>query len=117
MSPRTQHPPSTDDGQTRANTLRRAVFGGVAGVALLVGPVLLANVVVPDESGGTDTVEAAAQAETSLVALRQDATVTDAARAGALQSLRTTTTLPPTTPPTTPTDKISCGEYPTRVWA
>jgi|SoiMethySBSTD1v2_1073268.scaffolds.fasta_scaffold65434_1 transglycosylase-like protein len=116
MSPRTEHPPSTDDGQTRAKTLRRAVIGGAAGVALLVGPVLLANVVVPDDNGGSDKVEAAA-ADTSLVALRQDATVADAARAGALQSLRTTTTLPPTTttappPPTTEEPTTTTTEEP-----
>ena len=104
MSPRTEHPPSTDDGQTRAKTLRRAVIGGAAGVALLVGPVLLANVVVPNDDGGK--VEAAAESETSLVAFQRDAAVADNARPGALEALRTTTTLPPTTtteppPPTT----------------
>ena len=108
MSRRTEHPPSTDDGQVRDNAMRRAVLGGVAGVALLVGPVLIANALVPDGDDGGDKVEAsAAGAETSLVALRRDATVADAARAGGLQSLRTTTTLPPTTtttaPPTTTT--------------
>ena len=52
MSPRTEHPPSTDDGQTRAKAMRRAVIGGAAGVALLVGPVLLANAVVPEGADG-----------------------------------------------------------------
>ena len=37
MSPRTEHPPSTDDGQARAKTLRRAVIGGAAGVACWSG--------------------------------------------------------------------------------
>jgi hypothetical protein len=108
-SPRSEHPPSTDDGRVRDNSVRRAVMGGAAGVALLVGPVLMANALVPDGSGGRDKVEASAsESETSLIALRRDATVADAARAAGLQSLRTTTTtLPPTTtttaPPTTTT--------------
>ena len=117
MSFRTEHPPSTDDGQTRAKALRRAVIGGVAGVALLVGPALLANAVVPDDDG-KDDVAAAGESETSLIALRRDATVADQARAGALQSLRTTTTLPPTTttappPPTTEEPTTTTTEAPT----
>jgi len=116
MSPRTEHPPSTDDGQTRAKTLRRAVIGGAAGVALLVGPVLLANVVVPNDDGGK--VEAAAESQTSLVAFQRDAAVADNARAGALEALRTTTTLPPTTtteppPPTTEAPTTTTTEAPT----
>ena len=113
MSPRTEHPPSTDDGQTRAKAMRRAVIGGAAGVALLVGPVLLANAVVPEGDDGGDKVEAAAGAETSLVALRRDATVTDAARAGALQSLRTTTTTAPPTTTTTAPPTTTTTEAPT----
>jgi hypothetical protein len=105
MSPRTDHPPSTNDGTTGGKSGRRAVIGGIAGIALLVGPVVLANAIVP---GGDepDSVEAA-DAETSLVALRQEAPVADLARGRAQASLRTTTTLPPTTtttaPPTTTT--------------
>jgi hypothetical protein len=103
MSPRTDHPPSTNDGQTRARVLRRAVIGGVAGVALLVGPVLLANVVVPNDDGGQ--VEAAGESETSLIAFQREASVADNARGSALEAIRTTTTtVPPTTePPTTTT--------------
>ena len=108
MSDRTDHPPSTDDGSTGGRSARRAVIGGIAGIALLVGPVALANVIVPggDES---DKVEAAADTETSLVALRREAPAADLARARGQASLRTTTTLPPTTtttttaPPTTTT--------------
>jgi Transglycosylase-like domain len=109
MSERTDHPPSTEDDSTRSTTARRAVIGGLAGIALLVGPVALANVIVPsgDDDKG-DTVQAAAESETSLVALRRNASAADAARAQALVSLRTTTTTaPPTTtttaPPTTTT--------------
>ena len=106
MSPRSQHPPSTDGGPSRAGGLRRAVVGGAAGVALLVGPVLVANAIVPADSGD-DTVTAP-DSDTSLVALRRTATEADIARAGALKARRTTTTTaPPTTtttaPPTTTT--------------
>ncbi|HEX5367450.1 MAG TPA: transglycosylase family protein [Acidimicrobiales bacterium] len=104
MIPRTEHPRRPDEDQRDASTLRRAVLGGAAGVALLVGPVLLANVVVPDDAGA---VEATTGSETSLVAQRRTAASVDLARATAVQSLRTTTTLPPTTtttvPPTTTT--------------
>ena len=68
-------------------------------LALLVGPVILANVVVPD--GGQDRVEAAAESQTSLVALRRSASVADLAKGNAAMSLRTTTT-PPPPPPTEP---------------
>jgi hypothetical protein len=106
MSPRSQHPPSTDGGPSRAGGLRRAVIGGAAGVALLIGPVLVANAIVPADSGD-DTVTAP-DSDTSLVALRRTATEADIARAGALKAQRTTTTTaPPTTtttvPPTTTT--------------
>lgn len=117
MSSRTDLPPSTDDGQTRAKALRRAVIGGAAGVALLVGPVLLATVVVPDD-GATGDAETAAASETSLIALRRDAAVADNARASGLEALRTTTTLPPTTttappPPTTEEPTTTTTEAPT----
>jgi Transglycosylase-like domain len=116
MSRRTEHPPRPDDGQTRAKALRRAVIGGAAGVALLVGPVLLANAVVPNDDGGK--VEAAAESETSLIAFQRDATQADFARAGALEAVRTTTTLPPTTttappPPTTEAPTTTTTEAPT----
>jgi hypothetical protein len=108
MSERTDHPPSTE-ASTRRNVVRRAVIGGAAGVALLVGPVALANAILPsDDDTDADRVEAAAESETSLVNLRRQSSEVDRARAGALQSLRTTTTtVPPTTtttaPPTTTT--------------
>jgi hypothetical protein len=106
MSERTDHPPSTE-ASTRSTALRRAVFGGVAGVALLVGPVALANVIVPDDDSNADRVEAAAESETSLVNLRRRSSEVDMARVSGIQSLATTTTAPPTTtttvPPTTTT--------------
>jgi hypothetical protein len=79
--------------------VRRAIIGGAAGFALLVGPVILANVVVPDD--GQDRVEAAAESGTSLVALRHNAAMADQSKANAALSLRTTTT-PPPPPPTEP---------------
>ena len=98
-SQRTDHPPSTDDS-ARRTAVRRAVIGGIAGVALLVGPVALANVVIPDDSG-EDRVEAAAESETSLIALQRSTNQADLAKANAALSLRTTTT-PPPPPPTEP---------------
>jgi hypothetical protein len=78
-------------------------------VALLVGPVALSNAIVPgDDADASHRVEAASERSTSLVALRSSQAVqADNARIGALQAVRTTTTLPPTTtttvPPTTTT--------------
>ncbi len=96
---RTDHPPSTNDS-ARSTAMRRAIIGGIAGVALLVGPVALANVIVPDDSAG-DKVEASAESGTSLIALQRSATQADLAKANAAFSLRTTTT-PPPPPPTEP---------------
>ena len=96
---RTDHPPSTDDS-ARRTPVRRAVIGGIAGVALLVGPVALANLVIPDDSG-EDRVEAAAESETSMIALQRSLGQADLAKANAALSLRTTTT-PPPPPPTEP---------------
>jgi Transglycosylase-like domain len=109
MRERTDHPPSPEASTRNANaTARRAVVGGVAGGALLVGPVALANAIVPkDDAAGSATVEAAdAQQSTSLVALRQKTkqqSIADTARSDALQSVRTTTTPPPPPPTTTTT--------------
>ena len=101
MNPqRTDHPPSTDDS-ARRTAVRRAVIGGIAGVALLVGPVALANVVIPDDSGD-DRVEAAAESQTSMIALQRSANQADLAKGSAALSLRTTTTPPPPPPPTEP---------------
>jgi Transglycosylase-like domain len=110
----TDHPPSTDDSVRRTG-LRRAVLGGVAGVALLVGPVALANVVIPDD-GSDDRVEAAAESQTSLIALQRSANQADLAKASAALSLRTTTTPPPpppTEPPPPPTEAPTTTRPPT----
>ena len=103
MSKRTDHPPRPDDDSDRGKAARRTVAGGIAGIALLLGPVLLANAVVPgdDES---DTVEASgADSETSLVALRDTLADADLTRAARRASFRTTTTPPPPPPPPTTT--------------
>ena len=118
MAQRTDHPPSTDDSASRT-AVRRAIIGGAAGLALLVGPVVLANIVVPDE--GQDRVEAAAESDsqTSLVALRRSATEADLAKANAALSLRTTTTPPPpppTEPPPPPTEPPTRRSTATGCW-
>ena len=110
MSERTDHPPSTT-GQTDApapgRTARRAILGGALGLALLIGPVALAAVVLPD-GGGDDQVEAAGNdTATSLINARRLMSNPMASKDGALGLITTTTTAPPTTtttePPTTTT--------------
>jgi hypothetical protein len=112
MSERTDHPPSTND-QTGApapgRTVRRAIIGGALGLALLVGPVALATVVLPDDNG--DRVEAAGSgSETSLINARHSSLRMqyDKDHALGLRRITTTTTAPPTTtttaPPTTTTE-------------
>ena len=109
MSERTDHPPSTND-QTDTpepgRTFRRAILGGALGLALLIGPVALATVVLPD-GNDDDRVEAAgADSETSLINARHRSLQLAYARDDAFGST-TTTTAPPTTtttaPPTTTT--------------
>jgi hypothetical protein len=106
MRERTDHPPSPE-ASTRNTTARRAVVGGVAGVALLVGPVALANAIVPtsDADAAATRTGAPPEQNTSLVALRKAKQVArdDGARSDALQSIRTTTTPPPPPPTTTTT--------------
>ncbi len=105
MRERTDHPPSPE-ASTRNTTARRAVVGGVAGVALLVGPVALANAIVPaSDADAAATRTEAPQQNTSLVALRKakQVAVADEARSSALQSVQTTTTAPPPPPTTTTT--------------
>jgi len=110
MSERTDHPPSTT-GQTDARapgrTARRAILGGALGLALLIGPVALAAVVLPD-GGGDDQVEAAGNdTATSLINARRLMSNPMASKDAALGLITTTTTAPPTTtttaPPTTTT--------------
>ncbi|HET9609587.1 MAG TPA: hypothetical protein VFP06_08260, partial [Acidimicrobiales bacterium] len=116
MSERTEHPPSTNDDSPRGSSARRAVFGGVAGIALLLGPVVLANVIVPGDSAG-DAVETA-ESETSLVALRRSAAAAaDTARSDALVAMRTTTTTAPPTTTTTEPPTTTTTEPPTTTTA
>jgi Transglycosylase-like domain len=90
----------------RRNDARRAVLGGVAGVTMLVAPIVLANAIVPEDND----VQTNTAAERSLSALRsqdnETSRLADQAALGAQQAI-TTTTLPPTTtttlPPTTTT--------------
>jgi hypothetical protein len=95
-----------DPGRHKRNDVRRAVLGGIAGVALLVGPIALANSIIPDDGddGDVSTEETSAS---SLIALRaaQGNSQADAAQLKSLLTRQTTTTLPPTTtaPPTTTT--------------
>ena len=119
MSHRTDHPPSTDDDPTRTKPLRRAVIGGLAGIALLVGPVAARQRHRPRRRRTDDQVEAAAESETSLVALRRErhGRRRPQRRAGLdahhhhAPAPTTTTTAPPTTtttePPTTTTTEAS----------
>jgi hypothetical protein len=99
----------TEEEPARRHDVKRAVLGGVAGVALLVGPIALANAVVPNDDHDDVKTEDEASG-TSLIALQQQrhASDTDVARLNGGLSLRTTTTTaPPTTtttaPPTTTT--------------
>jgi hypothetical protein len=109
MSERTDHPPSTNGpsgAPTPDRTIRRAIVGGLLGLALLVGPVALATVVLPD-GNGDDRVEAAgSDSETSLINARQPLPL-QYEKDRALGLRTTTTTAPPTTttaPPTTTTE-------------
>ena len=109
MSRRTDHPPSTNDQPApTGRTARRALVGGVLGLALLIGPVALATLVLPDGSGG-DRVEAAgSDSETSLINARRPIPMEAKDFALGLRRITTTTTAPPTTtttaPPTTTTE-------------
>jgi hypothetical protein len=96
--------------EPRRSDVRRAVLGGVAGVTMLVAPIVLADKVVPEEEddvqadGGTSDRSTLALQRQNLEAAR----LTDEARlSSALAITTTTTTAPPTTtttlPPTTTT--------------
>jgi hypothetical protein len=101
----------TDDlepeDEPRRNDVRRALLGGVAGVTMLVAPIVLANAVVPKEE---DDVQAeGAGTERATVALRRQnleaARLADEARLSSALAITTTTTAPTTTTtaPTTTT--------------
>jgi Transglycosylase-like domain len=112
MSERTDHPPSPGDqpDDQPGGAARRALVGAVLGLALLLGPVALATIVLPD-GDGDDRVEAAGDdqgdSDTSLIHMQRPSTSLDFDKAHALSLRRvTTTTAPPTTttaPPTTTT--------------
>jgi hypothetical protein len=95
--------------QPRRNDVRRAVLGGVAGVTMLVAPIVLANAIVPKED---DDVQADdGTSDRSTLALRRQnletARLADEARLNSALAITTTTTAPTTTtttaPPTTTT--------------
>ena len=89
-----------EERRKRRKDLRRAVLGGVAGVTMLVAPIVLANAVVP--AGASSDVEADGEVASSAInALRgqSEASQADAARASAAASIRTTTTTTTTEPP------------------
>ncbi|HMG44873.1 MAG TPA: transglycosylase family protein [Acidimicrobiales bacterium] len=95
-----------DHGRHKRNDVRRAILGGVAGVALLVGPIALANSIIPD--GDDDRVATEDTPSPSLIALRaaRGNSQHDAAQMKSLLARQTTTTAPPpttTAPPTTTT--------------
>ena len=102
-------PPEDPARRTRRD--QRAVLGGIAGVALLVGPIALANAVVPDGDDDDVTTEDQAPASVADRAAGQPACTPATPTwpgSPAGRSLRTTTTTaPPTTtttaPPTTTT--------------
>jgi Transglycosylase-like domain len=111
MSERTDHPPSTN-GPTAdpspGNTVRRAVIGGALGLALLIGPVALATVVLPDGTGDDQVAAAGSDSDTSLINTRRLLSNPMADKDRAMGLNPTTTTAPPTTtttaPPTTTTE-------------
>jgi hypothetical protein len=109
--------PQEDPGRHKRGDARRALLGGVVGLALLAGPIVLANTIIDDSGDGDVSTDEAA---TSLIAQRtlEDPVQTDAAQLQSLLTRRTTTTLPPTTtttapPPPPPTTAPPTTEPPT----
>lgn len=111
--------PQEEPGRHKQRDTRRAILGGIAGVALLAGPIVLANTIIPSDDGKDVTTE---DASPSLIAQRvaEDSVQTDAAQLHSLKArVTTTTTAPPTTtttaPPTTvpPTTEPPTTEPPT----
>jgi len=89
--------PPDDGGSGRE--LRRVLIGGAAGVAMLVGPIVLANVIVPaDDDAEADVTSAAARQQ-----LREAAGLEDSVRVASSRAATTTTTTAPPPPPTTTT--------------
>ncbi|HEY3139979.1 MAG TPA: transglycosylase family protein [Acidimicrobiales bacterium] len=92
--------------QKRRKDMRRAIFGGAAALALLLGPIVLAKAVVAEDDSG-DEVEATDAAPIAALRSRETDHQADQAKAAAAASVGTTTTAPPppetttTEPPTT----------------
>ena len=111
MSEQTDHPPSTNGptaAPTPGNTVRRAIVGGALGLALLIGPVALATVVLPDGNGDDQVEAAGSDSATSLINARRLLANPMEDKDRAMGLAPTTTTAPPTTtttaPPTTTTE-------------
>ena len=109
-----------DPGRRKRNDARRAILGGIAGVAMLVGPIALANSIIPD--GDDSDVATEEGSNTSLIALRaaQGNRQADSAQLQSLLARRTTTTAPPPTTTTTappPTTTTTTAPPPTTTTA
>lgn len=96
--------PQEEPGRHKRPDAKRALLGGLAGVALLAGPLVLANTIIDDE-GGKDDVSAQESQSPDLISESAAADVGQADTAQ-LKSLlvrqTTTTTAPPTTTTTAP---------------
>jgi hypothetical protein len=97
--------PFDNRGRRKRTDARRALFGSVAGVAMLVVPLALANSIIPEKDGdGVSTDQASA---TSVVAFQAEQTARQAdtvqARSLIARQTTTTTTAPPTTTTTSTT--------------
>jgi hypothetical protein len=99
--------PFDDRGRRKRNDARRALMGSIAGVAMLVGPIALANSIIPDKGG--DGVSTGDGSSASLVAVRaaegaaKQADLVQVKSLIARQTTTTTTAPPPTTTTTAPT--------------
>ena len=102
-----------DPGRRKRNDARRAIIGGVAGVAMLVGPIALANSIIPD--GDDSDVSTDEASSTSLIALRaaEGNRQADSAQLQSLMARQTTSTLPPTTLPPPPPETTTTTAAPT----
>ncbi|HEY3139978.1 MAG TPA: transglycosylase family protein [Acidimicrobiales bacterium] len=94
-----------DEDRQRRKDIRRSLLGTVAGVAMLLGPIVLANAVVPDDDGDVRADDESAAPVITALQNRETTREADQARAGAALSMRTTTTAPP--PPETTTTEAT----------
>lgn len=102
-----------DPGRRKRNDARRAILGGIVGVAMLVGPIALANSIIPD--GDDSDVSTEEASSTSLIALRaaESNRQVDSAQLHSLLARQTTSTLPPTTLPPPPPETTTTTAAPT----